>query len=374
MAWGTFFNIHIAAIPAKAGIQTWPIDGWKWSCRIALALLLVILLTACGASAPPDRQTIALDSRTLGFIDELAHPSDALPQRITGSLMMPSGTPAGVKVPAMVILHGGTGQGSQDWFYARLLNEWGIAALAVDSFSGRKVKETIFDQAAVSEASIIADAYTALGILSKDPRIDSQRIGIMGFSKGAGPALLASLERFRGTLATEDSRFALHVAFYPWCGFSFLEETATGAPVLILSGGLDRVTPAALCADFAGRLKHDNPGLSIDMQVYPAGGHAFDYPHPYFRLVEKLPVRGNLPVRCFFTETEPNVFVEHASNLTVTAASVRYAFGLCSGPDPAAQAIYDPDGTRDALARFEALVRTTLLGPPPQPATVGAAR
>lgn len=342
----------------------------KWLAAVTLALTLA----ACGASAPAGRQSITLDSRTMGFIDELARPGDAPVQRIKGSLMMPRGVPAGTKVPAMVILHGGTGQGSQDWFYARLLNDWGIAALAVDSFGGRKVSQTIYDQAAVSEASIIADAYTALNMLSADPRIDSQRVGIMGFSKGAGPALLASLERFRSRLADGGNRFALHVAFYPWCGFSFLDETATGAPVLVLSGGLDRVTPAALCAGLTGRLQRDNPGLAIDMQVYPAGGHAFDYPHPYFRLVERLPVRGNLPVRCFFTETEPNVFTERASNLKITAASLRYALGLCSEPDPGAQAIYDEVGTKDALARFEALVRGSLLGPPTQPVTVGESR
>ena len=342
----------------------------RWLAAAAMALLLA----ACGASAPAGRQTVTLDSLTMGFIDELARPGDAPVQRIKASLMMPGNVPADTKLPAMVILHGGTGQGSQDWFYARLLNDWGIAALAVDSFGGRKVSQTIYDQAAVSEASIIADAYTALNMLSNDPRIDSQRIGVMGFSKGAGPALLASLERFRATLATGGNRFALHVAFYPWCGFSFLDEAATGAPVLVLSGGLDRVTPAALCAGLAGRLKRDNPGVAIDIQVYPAGGHAFDYPHPYFRFVEKLPVRGNLPVRCFFSETEPDVFVERASNLKVTAASVRYALGLCSEPDPGAQAIYDEAGTKDALARFEALVRSTLLGPPPQPDTVGVSR
>jgi len=333
-----------------------------------------VAVTACGASTPSSRQTVTLDSRTLGFIDELARPTDAPTQRITGSLIMPKGVPAGAKVPAMVILHGGTGQGAQDWFYARLLNDWGIAALAVDSFGGRGISQTIYDQAAVSEASIIADAYAALDMLSADPRIDSQRIGVMGFSKGAGPALLASLERFRGRLAEGGNRFAVHVAFYPWCGFAFLDEAATGAPVLVLSGGRDRVTPAALCAGLTDRLKRDNPGLAIDMRVYPAGGHAFDYPHPYFRFVEKLPVRGNLPVRCFFTETEPNVFVERASNLKVTAASLRYALGLCSEPDPGAQAIYDEAGTKDALARIAALVRGSLLGPPTQPVTVGVSR
>ncbi|MGE0666458.1 MAG: dienelactone hydrolase family protein [Sphingomonadales bacterium] len=335
---------------------------------------MVVMLAACGASAPAGREKVTLESRTMGFIDEIAHPGDSPPQRITATLMMPRNVPPGVRVPAMVIMHGGTGQGSQDWFYARLLNEWGIAALAVDSFGGRKVAHTLYDHAAVTEASFVADAYAALAMLARDPRIDPEHIGVMGFSKGAGPALLTSLERFRTVLAAGGNRFAVHVAFYPWCGFSFIDQTATGAPVLILSGGLDRVTPATLCTAFSERLKQDNPAMNLDMRVYPGGGHAFDYPHPFFRFVEELPVRGNLPVRCFFAETGPNVFVEQASRLTVTAANLRYALGLCSEPDPGARAIYDAEGTMDALVRIEALVRASLLGPRPQPANVGASR
>jgi dienelactone hydrolase len=342
--------------------------------KAAVAIVLSLLLTACGASAPAGRQTVTFDSRTMGFIDEIAHPDTAPAQPITASLMMPKHVPPGTRVPAMVLLHGGTGQGAQDWFYARMLNEWGIAALAVDSFGKRKVTQTIYDQAAVTEASIIADAYAGLNMLSADPRIDPQHIGVVGFSKGAGPALLAGLERFRTRLAHGGNRFALHVAFYPWCGFSFMDETATGAPLLILSGGRDRVTPAHLCLELAGRLKHDNPSLSLDMQVYPDGGHAFDYPHPFFHLVEELRVSGNLPVHCFFAETAPNVFTERKSHLTVTGASLRQALGICSQPDPDAWAIYDEAGTRDALARFEALVRASLLGPPAQRANLETSR
>lgn len=337
-------------------------------------LVLALMLAACGARAPADREAVMLHSRTLGFIDQIGRSGEGTPQMVAGALMMPAGVPTGAKVPAMVMLHGGTGQGAQDWYYAKLFNSWGIAVLAVDSFGERGVENTIFDQSAVSEASIMADAYAALNQLSSDPRIDSQRIGIIGFSKGAAPALLASLKRFRSGLAAGDNRFAVHVAFYPWCGFSFLDEAATGAPVLILSGGLDRVTPAGLCNDLAARLKQDNPALPLDIAIYPRGGHAFDYPHPYFRFVEKLPVRGNIPSRCFFTETAPNVYVEQSSRLGVTAQSLRYALSLCSEPDPKAQAIYDPEGTRDALGRMETLIRNSLLGPPPQTATVDASR
>ncbi|MBI1182598.1 MAG: hypothetical protein GC201_18820 [Alphaproteobacteria bacterium] len=333
-------------------------------------LLLAVPLAACGASAPAGRQAVELHSRTMGFIDQVRRPPGGQAQEVKGSLMLPEHRSG--RLPAMVMLHGGTGQGTQDWYYARLFNDWGIAVLAVDSFGERGVKDTIFDQSAVSEASIMADAYAALNYLSRRPDIDPSRIGIVGFSKGAAPALLAALERFRKPLARDGNRFALHVAFYPWCGFSFLNETTTGAPILILSGGQDRVTPARLCAGLADRLRRDNPGLRLEMDVYPAGGHAFDYPHPMFHLLGSLPVRGNIPSRCFFAETAPGDFTERSSGLEVTSANVHYALGMCSAPDPEARAIYDPDGARDAVARLHALVGTVLLGVRQPGSTLGA--
>jgi dienelactone hydrolase len=336
-----------------------------------LLVLAAGLLAACGARAPAGRAILPIDTRSYAFLGQVESRAAGRAETVRASFMMPEA--AGTAVPAVVMLHGSTGQGAQEWYYAGLLNSWGVAVLAVDSFAGRDVKDTLFDQSAVSEASMMADAYAALNLLSRDPRIDSHRIGIIGFSKGGGPALLAALERYRRVLAEGRNRFALHVAFYPWCGFAFRDETATGAPILILSGGMDRVTPAALCEGFAGRLRRDNPGLPLEMETYPAGGHAFDYPHPMFRLLGELPVRGNIPGRCFFEETAPGTFRERSSDLTVTAENVGYALSLCSAPDPEAAAIYDPAGAEDARRRLRAAVGAALLGQGPQASTLAPA-
>jgi dienelactone hydrolase len=340
--------------------------------RLFLLVIAAALLAACGAHAPAGRTIVPIDTHSYAFLGQVESREGGRPDRVRASFMLPEA--ASAKVPAVVLLHGSTGQGAQEWYYADLLNSWGVAVLAVDSFAGRDVEDTLFDQSAVSEASMMADAYAALNLLSRDPRIDPYRIGLIGFSKGGGPALLAALDRYRKVLAEGRNRFALHVAFYPWCGFSFQDETATGAPILILSGGMDRVTPAALCAVFAGRLRRDNPGLPLEMETYPAGGHAFDYPHPVFRLLGELPVRGNIPGRCFFEETAPGTFRERSSDLTVTAENVRYALSLCSAPDPDAAAIYDPAGAEDARRRLRTAVGAALLGQGQQASTLAPAK
>ena len=180
--------------------------------------LVVVMLAACGQTAPSHRQKVDILSWNHGFIDEVGRPSAGKLQAVNGSLMFPKDRGGPGRLPAVVLLHSGVGQASQDWFYAELLNDWGIAVLAIDSFRPRGVKNTVGNQTAVSEASILADAFAALNYLSAHPRIDPARIAAMGFSKGATPTILSALERYRARMADGNNRFAAHIAYYPWCG------------------------------------------------------------------------------------------------------------------------------------------------------------
>jgi len=70
------------------------------------------------------------------------------------------------------------------------LNELGVAALAVDSFAGRGIVSTNTDQTQLDRLSMVVDAYRALELLAKHPRIDPTRIAVMGFSRGGQSALI----------------------------------------------------------------------------------------------------------------------------------------------------------------------------------------
>ena len=109
---------------------------------------------------------------------------------------------------------------------------------------------TPFQHPAATAANV-ADALAALKLLSTHPRIDPRRIGVLGLSKGGQVARYTELEPFRQAVIGDDTRFALHVAFYPYCSDWYMSERITKAPMLLLLGGKDNYTPASPCRDYA---------------------------------------------------------------------------------------------------------------------------
>ncbi len=120
------------------------------------------------------------------------------------------------QVPAMVVVHGSGGvTDSREGEWARRLKEIGVAALVIDSFGPRGISETATDQSKLSFSVNVADALNALKALASDPRIDKNRIGIIGFSKGGSVALVTALEVVRKSIITDSLMFAIHVSLYP---------------------------------------------------------------------------------------------------------------------------------------------------------------
>lgn len=293
--------------------------------RGALVLGMAMLLAAC-AAPPADSERLALASGDAPFIDALLDGAPRPPRAVSGHLLLPRmGAPP---YAAVVLVHGAQGQGMQDWRYMRLFAERGFAVLAVDSFGPRGVDRTVTDQTLVSEASMLLDAYAALDALARDPRIDGERVALVGFSKGGTVALYAALERFRAALAPPGRRFAAHVAYYPWCGLRPLDLRGTGAPLLVQIGGLDDVTPARLCAELLAEMRAAAPDAAIALVVHPEAAHAFD--HPLLGLVD-LPVVGQVPGRCRIQEESPGRFVEQSSRLEVRGDTVKQVLAACSG-------------------------------------------
>jgi dienelactone hydrolase len=113
---------------------------------------------------------------------------------IAGKLRMPRA--ATRRLPVVVLIHGSGGVSGfvHDW--SQWLNALGVATFIIDRFTGRGIVTTVYDQAQLSRLAIIVDAYRALELLSKHPRIDSQRIAVMGFSRGDQASLYSGLMRF----------------------------------------------------------------------------------------------------------------------------------------------------------------------------------
>jgi dienelactone hydrolase len=106
------------------------------------------------------------------------------------------------------------------------------------------------------------------------PKVDKQRIGVIGFSKGGQVALYTALEPFRRAVIDDQTRFAVHVPLYPYCNDWYVSEHVTGAPMLMLLGGRDDYTPPGPCQEYAQWFK--SKGAEVDVIVYANAYHGFD--------------------------------------------------------------------------------------------------
>src|ERR1700736_596069 len=139
------------------------------------------------------------------------------------------------RYPAVIVVHGlGGYRDANEGYAAAELRKAGFATLTYDSFAARGTTGAALQGSSGYLMPGIADAYAALRLLSAEPRIDADRIAIIGFSYGGEVAHLSAFETLRSALNPGSGRFAAHVAFYPGGNFgAFAEASAyTGAPVL----------------------------------------------------------------------------------------------------------------------------------------------
>ena len=201
-------------------------------------------------------------------------------KQISGILVKPEGNGP---FPAMVLVHGCSGIRPNIYMWGRWFEEKAYVTLAPDSFGPRGVSEICTDFSRVSQALRYQDVYGAANFLATLPYVDKARIGIMGFSNGAGTALDAIARGRLALLDDNDQRFALPIPLYPECTWR------TGpwyVPVMILIGEKDDWTPAGLCERLSA--------ASVIVKVYEGAHHAFD---------------GNSPLRFL-----PDVKNLHSSN------------------------------------------------------------
>ncbi|WP_161788556.1 dienelactone hydrolase family protein [Burkholderia paludis] len=266
----------------------------------------------------------------------LSHSASSEKAVISGELSIPGKGPH--IVPAVIILHGSSGVNRGERVWAQRMNALGYASFVVDSFTGRGIRNTEKDQTQLSMTADIADAYAALRLLATDPRIDKERITVMGFSRGGVAALYSSLEPFRLAATQGDLRFAAHVAFYPSCGISYDAAHLDGSPVLMLVGGKDNYTPAGPCIAYAATLR--SKGAQVTLKEYPDAWHGFDRPTPLHSVPLATSARechGSYDLdRRKFTMVRDG---QTLSGAAATAESKRcLTTGVTLGGDPEAQA------------------------------------
>ena len=216
----------------------------------------------------------AIQTLTLSDKQFLSGDSEAKPTTVSGQLRLPAATG---RLPVIVLMHGSGGMGPNIEMWARELNAIGIATFAIDGFTGRGLTQTSTNQALLGRLNFILDIYRGLEVLAKHPRVDPQRIVLMGFSRGGQAALYASLKRFQQLWNKSGVEFAAYIPFYPDCATSFAGDTDTAdKPIRIFGGTVDDYNPIALCKAYAERLK--GAGRDVQITEYPNAPHSFDNP------------------------------------------------------------------------------------------------
>jgi len=197
-----------------------------------------------------------------------------------GQLVLPATVPADARLPAVVMVHGSGGVYPEEvTFWAKLLNEQGIAAFVIDVFSPRGVTSTGEDQSQVAFATDTADAFAALGMLASHPRIDPQRIAVMGFSRGGITAVRSGVNPVIKGSAPSGLRFAAHVALYSGgCTSVLAVSPKPGAfapePMLFVHGDADDYAYMSDCQSYAQRIQA--AGTPTEFVVLPGARHKFD--------------------------------------------------------------------------------------------------
>ena len=153
----------------------------------------------------------------------------------------------------------------------------GVATLLIDGFTGRGIKGAATDQTQLGYLTMINDAYRALELLAKHPRIDAARVGIMGGSRGGTIALYASLKRFQRMYGPKEVEFAVYLPFYAGCYRTYVDDAdVVDRPIRLFHGTADDTAPIEPCRSYVKRLQ--SAGKDVELKEYVGAHHGFDWP------------------------------------------------------------------------------------------------
>jgi len=214
----------------------------------------------------------AIPSLTISDQQFLTGDANGKQVTVAGEFRVAQGTG---KLPVVVLMHGSSGVGSSMEAWVHQFNAMGISTFVIDGFSGRGLTAVGPNQALLGRLNFIVDIYRSLEILAKHPRVDPDRIALMGFSRGGQAALYASLERFHKLWNKSGVQFAGYIPFYPDCSTTYATDTDVAArPIRIYHGTPDDYNPVASCKAYLARLltaKRD-----VVLTEYPDSQHGFD--------------------------------------------------------------------------------------------------
>ena len=246
---------------------------------------------------------------------------------LSGELRLPQGTTP--KFPVVVLVHGSGGIGAAMDAWVHHLNQAGVATFVLDTFTGRGITSTVADQTQLHSLAMMVDAYKALDLLAKHPRIDANKISVMGFSKGAVASIFSASTRFKKAYGSSNT-FASHIGLYTPCNSRYQGDTQlTGKPMRLFHGTTDDYVSVLPCRDFVKTMQQQ--GVNVTLTEFPDTEHAYDSP----TLPKKLAFPTAQSSRnCQFVETTPSVMVNEKTSQPFSYADPCISLGAHVGHNP----------------------------------------
>jgi dienelactone hydrolase len=254
---------------------------YKVFCVLMAAMAYGMTAVHCQAQqAGADTTTITFQSSTYSdFQQVLSREAAAGTPTVRANLRFPE--QAKDQYPAVVVVHTIAGyRETNEGYVAAVLRKSGFATLTYDSFAARGTTGAVMAGSPGYLTAGVADAYAALQRLASEPKIDSGRIAILGFSYGGEVAHVTAFEPLRSALVAGESRFAAHVAFYPGGDFGVVAVPGayTGSPVLMLLGEKDDNLPVAKIENYLAYARAAGEPAPIETVIYPGAYHAWTVP------------------------------------------------------------------------------------------------
>lgn len=191
---------------------------------------------------------------------------------LAGELRLPSNSKE-KKYPLVIIVHGSSGINAATLSWAYQLNAVGIATFILDSFSGRGLTSVSTDQAKLARFAGVIDVFRAFELLSKHPKIDSNKVALIGSSRGGTAVIYAAMRRFQKTWSPDFKAVSTY-PFYPSCFDQIDQDEDVTMPIHEYHGDRDDYASSEQCKKWIQRLSSN--GAIASSKEYKGAEHSFD--------------------------------------------------------------------------------------------------
>ena len=180
------------------------------------------------------------------------------------------------KVPAVIMLHNGSGVNYRGVYYAAALNSAGIATLEIDQYGGRGL-----GPGGAKPTDLLSDVGGAYRLIAERAEIDSERIGLTGMSFGAIETVLLMTRRHSDAVLGQGRHLQAALALYPGCflynhkpGFEL--ANLVDAPLRIFVGTDDDLDDGQGACEALIRDLAPADAAHLSLRVFANAAHGFD--------------------------------------------------------------------------------------------------